>query len=975
MEILLIQQEILKISNIFNNISLFLDNFFLQLYVFYFNIFLSLNLFLKNIFETVIGLQYPNGQPCWAKPNTLVELFNDPKMLIFTNDINSLNFKFDIYIPKPFEESISIPENSIFAKPKEKTTIYLSEIQNIELSDEEIDKLTNSIKFIEVQINIEKINLIFASDNINNKPPFFGFILNILNIFYISYNNNLFQQETIFIKNLSNFFSSQFFNLEITFLFFLFKNEFFISKILFINNLQYKNLNSFFNIISFNNKYFFLKNIQNKFFQMSKKEFPIKIKNIIYNELLFNIFYFKFNILNYKFLKLSIFNFKISNKIIQNNLFKINSDYLLKSLKYKKIPFFKFQYKKENLSFYLGKKLNIYFNKKLLKHNIKKLNWSLNWYYKTLLLYKKLLEKNKYLKKSEFLLLYKLRKKYLHKIVEKNINLQKYIKSLFRYSVLPLLSYFKVFKQFFLNFKKICIKFKIKKIKKNKRIFLTIKSLNLFKNITFYNNYKIKYFNNLIKNIKTNFFKKIILLFFFIFFLSIFLLINIGFILYIWFKKLISKKLQKIIKKKYYRKIFFIYWYTKTRSYRISCFFTLYFKKIINLFNYILNYFNFKIYQFIILLKIIKIILLKIIKFFLLKIIIFVYLYKFLFLLYYNFFKNNYFNIKINLIFNNYLYIPKFCINFQKIFYFIRINSFFIYLNYIAKINVKIILYFNKEDYFINYFFKNINLKIFFNKYLNLYLTLCFYYILKKKKNIYFDYFFFKENDFFNLIFFNFYISTIFNSNMKIFLINFFLKSIFNKKKYLKKYFLKLKVIKIINILKKIKNNKYLKKKNLIFLIYFILRIYLFYLSKIIIKKIKIKVNKKYIIKKKNVKNMNKGCILNTANKSNVLRVKLFHIYRSGCNSKSKISFFSKTSVRELKPLKKIEFKKKKKIFSLFVRTKQWILRSDGSQRKFSDNSIIILKKNSTIWNKYIVGPTTLELKRKKYISFFKHVF
>lgn len=120
---------------------------------------------------------------------------------------------------------------------------------------------------------------------------------------------------------------------------------------------------------------------------------------------------------------------------------------------------------------------------------------------------------------------------------------------------------------------------------------------------------------------------------------------------------------------------------------------------------------------------------------------------------------------------------------------------------------------------------------------------------------------------------------------------------------------------------------------------------------------------------------MNKGCILNTANKSNVLRVRLFHIFRSGRNSKSKISFFSKTSVRELKPLKKIEFKKKKKIFSLFVRTKQWILRNDGSQRKFSDNSIIILKKNSTIWNKYIVGPTTLELKRKKYISFFKYVF
>lgn len=119
---------------------------------------------------------------------------------------------------------------------------------------------------------------------------------------------------------------------------------------------------------------------------------------------------------------------------------------------------------------------------------------------------------------------------------------------------------------------------------------------------------------------------------------------------------------------------------------------------------------------------------------------------------------------------------------------------------------------------------------------------------------------------------------------------------------------------------------------------------------------------------------MNKSCYLLVASKCNVSKVKLFHIYRNGKNCKSKLSFFCRTSVRKLKARRKIDFKKKKKLFSIFVRTKQWILRNDGSQRRFFSNTITILKKNSQVWTNHIWGPTTIELKRKKILIKFKNI-
>jgi len=120
---------------------------------------------------------------------------------------------------------------------------------------------------------------------------------------------------------------------------------------------------------------------------------------------------------------------------------------------------------------------------------------------------------------------------------------------------------------------------------------------------------------------------------------------------------------------------------------------------------------------------------------------------------------------------------------------------------------------------------------------------------------------------------------------------------------------------------------------------------------------------------------MNKLTYISITNKSNIAKARVFHIYRNGVNAKSKISFFLKCSVKKLRPFRKVEIKKKKKFFSLLIRTKQWILRSDGSQRKFSDNSVLVLKKKILPWSIYIWGPTTIEQKRKKLLILFKNIF
>lgn len=272
-KILFNQTENIIISDIFFYFFTTIQLYFQLLLNIFLNIILYLIMFISNIFKTVIGIRYWDSQPCWAKPNSLVELFNNPKMWIFTNNINLLKFNFDIYIPKPFNELAVVSGDSILTKPYGIPTILLSEIQNTELTDEEIDKIKNAIKFIEIQIINEEYSLSFASDNINNKPPLFNFILIILENFIYNYDvnynimqfnsnflnitdNSFIKHKIILFDNFQKFSFNKFYSIDFTFFLFLLKNEFFIPKLEFINIYKYKNLSKNFQFITIKNFFF-----------------------------------------------------------------------------------------------------------------------------------------------------------------------------------------------------------------------------------------------------------------------------------------------------------------------------------------------------------------------------------------------------------------------------------------------------------------------------------------------------------------------------------------------------------------------------------------------------------------------------------------------------------------------------------------------------------------------------------------------
>jgi len=116
---------------------------------------------------------------------------------------------------------------------------------------------------------------------------------------------------------------------------------------------------------------------------------------------------------------------------------------------------------------------------------------------------------------------------------------------------------------------------------------------------------------------------------------------------------------------------------------------------------------------------------------------------------------------------------------------------------------------------------------------------------------------------------------------------------------------------------------------------------------------------------------MGKSTWLRIANKSNVWKTKIFHVYRHGLDNGSRISFLTKSSVKKLVPLRRIDIKRKKRIFTLIVRSKQWTSRLDGSKRKFFRNDAIILKKNANISDTRTRGCVIIEFARKKYLNFF----
>ena len=118
---------------------------------------------------------------------------------------------------------------------------------------------------------------------------------------------------------------------------------------------------------------------------------------------------------------------------------------------------------------------------------------------------------------------------------------------------------------------------------------------------------------------------------------------------------------------------------------------------------------------------------------------------------------------------------------------------------------------------------------------------------------------------------------------------------------------------------------------------------------------------------------------LNISDSSNVKWCQTFHLYKGFFRKKTKIGFFIKSSAKIVEPPRieykgfKIKYNKKGDICrGLLIRTKFFIKKKDGLNLYFKKNNLILLKKKNELKSKYLYGPVTFLIKRKKILNLFK---
>jgi large subunit ribosomal protein L14 len=120
---------------------------------------------------------------------------------------------------------------------------------------------------------------------------------------------------------------------------------------------------------------------------------------------------------------------------------------------------------------------------------------------------------------------------------------------------------------------------------------------------------------------------------------------------------------------------------------------------------------------------------------------------------------------------------------------------------------------------------------------------------------------------------------------------------------------------------------------------------------------------------------------LSIADNTNVRWLQVFHLYRGFHRKQSSLGFFVKGSARVVEPPRieykgfKFKFSRKGDICrSVIVRT-TWPTKSlDGSVLYFRYNNALIIKKKQDLKSKYIFGPVSAVIRRKKFKTLFKTI-
>ena len=120
---------------------------------------------------------------------------------------------------------------------------------------------------------------------------------------------------------------------------------------------------------------------------------------------------------------------------------------------------------------------------------------------------------------------------------------------------------------------------------------------------------------------------------------------------------------------------------------------------------------------------------------------------------------------------------------------------------------------------------------------------------------------------------------------------------------------------------------------------------------------------------------------LSIADNTNIRWLQVFHLYKGFNRRRTCLGFFIKGSARVVEP-PRIEYKGFKFKFSrkgdicraIIVRTKFPTKRFDGSVLLFKVNSLLIIKKKQDLRSKYVFGPVSATIQRKKFKSIFRTI-
>lgn len=120
---------------------------------------------------------------------------------------------------------------------------------------------------------------------------------------------------------------------------------------------------------------------------------------------------------------------------------------------------------------------------------------------------------------------------------------------------------------------------------------------------------------------------------------------------------------------------------------------------------------------------------------------------------------------------------------------------------------------------------------------------------------------------------------------------------------------------------------------------------------------------------------------IHVSDNTNVRWLRTFHLYKGFHRRCTTVGFFIKGSARIVEPPRleykgfKFKFNKKGDICrAILVRCALPLRRLDGSVSLFTSNSGILIKKKQNVKSKYIQGPSTYQLHRKKFKSIFKTI-